>query len=70
MLRLSEIIWDPSWASKPWYKDDKFDEFYRVQGHDTNRCIYVRKIVQSFIDNSKLVFNGTSSNPNKNLQVY
>lgn len=70
LLRLPKARWDPSWATKPWYKDDEFYEFHRVQGNITDHCIYLCKVIKSFIDSRKLVLNGTSLDPNTNLQVY
>lgn len=69
-LRFSEAQWDPSWTSKPWYKADEFCEFHRNQGHDTNRCMFLIKVLQRFIDNLNLVFNGPSTNSNHNLGVF
>jgi len=69
LLTFPEVTWDPILVSKPWYKYDDFCEFHRVQGHSTDWYLTLRRVVQIFIDNVKLVFNDASPNPNKNLQV-
>lgn len=48
LLRLSKILWDPSWTTKSWYKDDAFYDFHKMQGHIMDHCIYLCKVIQSF----------------------
>lgn len=64
LLTFQEVQWDPSLAPKPWYKDDEFYEFHRFQGHGTNQCLTLRRVIQIFIDNGTLVFDDASQNPN------
>lgn len=53
-----------------WFNEEEFCHFHFQKGHDTNKWITLKNVVQDLIDNGKLEVDNPIAIPNKNLGIY
>lgn len=61
---------DPNAPKLNWYKDNKYCDYHRTNGHLTSRCIGLKHYIQDLIECGDIEIFGKIGTNNSNLKMY